>query len=120
MKRENFNFQVKMEGRKKAIASFSNVNRLNVLNAEVIRLGLIEIVTTRNTEVIFDLSGINFIDSSIVDTFNLLSRMARRFNSVVMLAYVNSELQEMLELIKVHSVFNLRILNEDALKKEAA
>ncbi len=113
MKREDLNFHVEMEGRKKAIASFSNTTHLNILNTEIIRLGLIDIVTMRNTEVIFDLSGINVIDCSIVDTLNLLSRLAKRFNSLLLLSHVSPELQEMLDLIKVYSVFDIRILKEE-------
>ncbi|HBH48340.1 MAG TPA: hypothetical protein DDX98_06855 [Bacteroidales bacterium] len=108
MKRDNQNFLVVKNNKSKARASFRNVNRLTVLNSEAIRLGLIDIATKRNAELEIDLRGIKFIDSSIIDTFNLLSRMAGRYNSRVVLTNVSNEVSELIELVKMHAVFDIK------------
>ena len=120
MKRASENILEIRIGKKKAVASFRNTNRLNILNAEAIRLGLIDIVTNRNSETEVDLTGINFIDSSIIDTLNLLGRMAKRFNSSFFLTHINNELMELIELVKMHTVFDIRIKKEKDESRYAA
>ena len=116
MKRESQNFLIVRNNNNRTKASFRNVNRLTVLNSEAIRLGLLDIVTIRNSELEIDLKGVKFIDSSVVDTFNLLSRMARRYNSRVLLSNVSAELSELIELVKLHSVFDIKhvFLNQES------
>jgi anti-anti-sigma factor len=108
MKRENQNFLVIQNNQEGTKASFRNVNRLTVLNSEAIRLGLLDIATRRNSELEIDLEGVKFIDSSIIDTLNLLSRMARRYNSRVILTNVSNEVRELITLVKMHSVFDIK------------
>lgn len=98
---------------KKAEASFRTTNKLTVLNSENIRLELLDIVTNRNTELELNLHGINFIDSSIIDTFNILYRMAKRFNSVVFMTHVSPDLMELIKLVRVHSVFDIRVVRAE-------
>lgn len=107
MKRESKQFLIIRNDKNKAEASFRNY-KLTVLNSEALRLGLLEIVTTRDSELEINLSGVKFIDSSIIDVFNILYRMAKRFNSKVYLSHVEEGLLELIELVKLHSVFDIR------------
>ena len=108
MKRESHNFLTIKHSKNGTKASFRKVNKLTVLNSEAIRLGLLDIATKRNSELEIDLNGVKFIDSSIIDTFNLLSRMAKRYHSKVILTNVTQELSELIELVKLHSVFDIK------------
>ncbi len=107
MKRDSKQFLIIRNEKNKTVASFRNY-KLTVLNSEAIRLGLLDIVTIRDSELEINLSGVKFIDSSIFDVFNLLSRMGKRFNSRVYLSNVGVELLELIELVKLHSVFDIK------------
>lgn len=120
MKRENNNFFLIRNNDKKVVVSFRNVQNLTVLNTEIIRLGLIDKVKSKNTEVEINLRGIKLIDSSVFDTFNLLSRLAKRFNSVMYLTHIGEELMELIDLVKYHAVFDIKIVKEDKLPRNAA
>ncbi len=108
MKGENNNFLYVRKSENKTVALFREMNQLTVPDSEAIRLKLIDIVTKRNSELEINLLGIKFIDSSIIDVFNLLYRMAKRFNSKVIITHVNEELMELIELVKIHAVFDIR------------
>jgi len=43
----------------------------------------------------------------MMDTLNLLSRMARRYGSRVILTHVTEEVWEFIQLVKLHSVFDI-------------
>ena len=120
MEQEGNTFFIVRNKDKKAVASFRDIQNLTALNSEDIRLGLLDIVTTKNREIEIDLSGIKLIDSSVFDTFNLLSRLAKRFHSFFYFTHVNKELMELIELVKSHAVFDIRILKEDNQPRNAA
>jgi anti-anti-sigma regulatory factor len=120
MKRDSNTFFIVRNKDKKAVASFRGTQNLTVLDSEDIRLGLLDIVTTKNCEIEVDLRGIKLIDSSVFDTFNLLSRLAKRFNSFFYFTHVNKELMELIELVRSHAVFDIRILKEDNQPRNAA
>ncbi len=87
--------------------SFRGVDRLTVHNSKGIREELLDMVTRRGTELEINLSEIRFIDSNMMDTLNLLSRMARRYGSRVILTHVTEEVWEFIQLVKLHSVFDI-------------
>jgi anti-anti-sigma factor len=120
MKREHSDFLIIEKETNGIKVAFREINKLTVLNAPSIKLGLIDIVTKRNTQLEIDLKGIKFIDSAIIDTLNLLSRMARRYNSRIILINVSDELSELLALVKMHAVFDIqRVLPEMDVKPVA-
>ena len=108
MKRENNRFLHIAKKGTMVVASFRNTKKLTVLNAEALKLGLLDVITNRNTVLEINLAGIKFIDSSIIDILNFLSRVAQRFNSKVILTHVEGELMELIELVKLHSIFDIR------------
>lgn len=117
MKQVENKFLVIRNENKKALASFRSVDKLTVLNSEAIRLGLLGIVTNKSSELEINLGGIRFMDSSVIDVFNILSRMAKRFGSRVKLTHVGHELMELIELVKLYSVFDIRtVLPEEPSK----
>lgn len=108
MKRESYNILAIENSQYKTKVSFRNIDRLTILDSEAIRLELIDLAVKKDTLLEIDLLGIRFIDSSIIDIFNLLSRMAHRYNSRVKLSNVSAELFELIELVKLHSVFDIK------------
>lgn len=120
MKRDTANILTIKNGKHRTKASFSNVDRLTILNSEAIRLGLIEIATKKDTLHEIDLKGVRFIDSSVIHVLNLLSRMAHRYNSNVILTNVSPELNELIELVKLHAVFDIKQINTTSDNKAAA
>ncbi|QQS49886.1 MAG: STAS domain-containing protein [Bacteroidota bacterium] len=89
------------------LVSFTGVDRLTVQNTIGIREILMDMVTKRGSELEIDLSAIRFIDSHMMDTLNLLSRMSRRYGSRVVLTHVTPEVWEFIQLVKLHSVFDI-------------
>jgi anti-anti-sigma regulatory factor len=120
MKREKNNFLAIRNGDKKAVVSFKNIHHLSAQSVGVVRKELINLVTTRNSEIVIDLSGIQMIDSLVFDVLNLLSRMARRYNSIIYLTRIDVELMEIIKLIQDYLVFDLKILKEGKESKSAA
>ena len=108
MKRVNQNILNVAKTKNGFKASFKNVSKLTVLNSEAMKLALLELATIRNSVLEIDISDINFIDSAIIDIFNLLSRMARRYSSTILLTNVSEEVIELVELVKAHSVFDIK------------
>ena len=95
---------------KKMEASFTATRRLTKENSFAIKQELMQCATHRNCELEINLSGILFIDNTVIDIFNLLSRMARRYDSRLFLSHVGGEVMEMINLIKKHSVFDIRVV----------
>lgn len=120
MKRDKQKFLFIKNNKNLTSASFNNVNRLTILNSEAIRLELIDIATQKNSVLDINLEGIRFVDSSIIDILNLLSRMAHRYNSKVVLSNVTDELFELIELVKMHSVFDIKQVKKSYLPRSVA
>lgn len=97
-----------------------NTNRLTQEHDEVLRIMLLDIATNRDTHIDINLNGICFIDSSIVDTLNLVSRVGRKFHSQIVLTHVGKELKEFIQLVKKHAVFDVLIVDETSGEKQAA
>jgi anti-anti-sigma regulatory factor len=66
------------------------------------------IITSKGTRLEIDLSGIHSISNEWIDTFNFLSRIARKYNSSVRLTGVEREVFEMIELIRQHYFFDIQ------------
>ncbi|MBN2818705.1 MAG: STAS domain-containing protein [Bacteroidales bacterium] len=105
MKKLNLNILRLSLNKSKARVSFNGVASLNLEQSEAIRSLLIDIVTTRQMVLEVDFQGVNFIDNSIVDALNLAARMSRKFQSRLYITNVGDALHELIQLIKVHSVF---------------
>lgn len=108
MKQGNFNFLTVKNKKKIAYVSFKRISKLSVLNCEILKHSLIDIVTMPGTVLEIDLSGIKFIDSSGFDLLNIVSRMARKYSSQVVLKNAGSEVMELIELVKKHAVLDIK------------
>lgn len=106
MKKENIINELQ-EGREVRM-SFRNHGNLGLLKHGFIQFGLKETVMKRGTRLIIDLTGVKFIDSDSFDTLNLLSRLARKYDSIIWLQGVEPEVMEMMRLVKKYSVFDIQ------------
>lgn len=68
------------------------------------------IITHPGTHLTLNLSGVDFIDSKAFDDLNHLSRVARNYNSVIILSQVESSVMELIELVKKYSVFDIKAI----------
>jgi ABC-type transporter Mla MlaB component len=119
MKPEYATILVKRRKDSRAKISFKNTLVLNEHYLTNIKNQIIDFALMQNMVIEIDLQGIRFIDNSIVDLFNLVSRVGRRRNSRIVLINVNRELIELLDLIKIYSVLDIREIIPET-KMEAA
>ena len=108
MKPGNINFLIVRHSKRRVNVSFENSRKLNVLNKEEIRRYLIDIISKPDTNLELDLEKVEFIDSSIFETLNLVSRIGRLYGSYITLINVNKDLMELIDLVKQFSVFDIK------------
>jgi len=120
MKRESDKFLMLTRHNSEIRASFNHVTRLTVLDIEAIRLELLDEVSKKGVTLEIDLSNIEFVDSAVIDVFNLLSRLALRYQSLVKLVHVTEELMELITLVRHHAVFDIRYINNLYLSRSVA
>lgn len=80
----------------------------SMMSAQVLRNFIKGIITTPNTQLEIDLSGIHTIDNEWFDTFNFLSRLARKYGSSITLTGVENDVMEIIELIRKYYFFDIR------------
>jgi len=111
---------IKRKRDSRASISFRNTVFLTEVYLSNFKNQLFEILSTENTILEIDMRGIRLIDNSIIDALNLNSRLGRHRNSRIILINVSRELQELLNLIKIHSVLDIReIIPEKSTMKAA-
>ena len=81
---------------------------ISMMSAQVLRNFIKGLITTRNTHLEIDLSGIHSIDNEWFDTFNFLSRLARKYGSSITLVGVESDVMEIIDLIRKYYFFDIR------------
>ncbi len=120
MERGHINFLIVKNGRRKVNVSFSRAHKLNVLNSKVIKSYLLNIVSHPGTSLIIDLKGIDFIDSEAFDTLNVVSRIAKSYNSEITLINVSDDILELIDLVRTYSVFDIKNIKSSNRKKIVA
>ena len=105
--KEKDDILIERRGVREIHVSFRNHGNLTLLKYDYIRFALKELITSYGTKLIIDLTGVKFIDSTAFDTLNLLSRLGRKYNSSITLTGVESEVMEMIRLVKKYSVFDI-------------
>lgn len=98
---------IKQKGCNEVIVSFRNHGSLALLKHGYIRFTLKELVMQKNKRLIIDLTGVKFIDDQGFDMLNLLSRLGKKYHSVIHLTGVEPEVMEIIKLLKKYSVFDI-------------
>lgn len=89
------------------LATFYNISKLNVLNSKDIEVELLPIVSQLDSKLTLDFTGIKFIDSSGFETLLSLYKVAKANNSDLILKNLSDELLELVNLVKLETVFQL-------------
>ena len=89
------------------VVSLKDSQRLNALIAEPVKVQLLEYFTKPNTNLVFDLQGISFIDSSGFGVFLSIMKAANNNYGQFKICNVNSEVLELFKLLQLHHVFEL-------------
>ena len=98
---------IKLEKKDKTdIISFS-VNKINALNIDEIREGIIKAFDNSNAKVIIDLKGVEYIDSSGFGCFLSVMKAARNNYGVLKFANPEPRVSELFETLNLHTVFQI-------------
>lgn len=95
------------QSEKSYLASFNNISKLNILNFKDIELQLLPLVSQSDSTLILDFAGMKFIDSSGFETLLSLHKVAKTNNSNLKLKNLSDELIELVNLVKLDTVFQL-------------
>jgi anti-anti-sigma factor len=91
----------------KFIVSLFHVNKFNTLFSELIKEQLNDLVSVPGRHVIFNLSGIRFIDSSGFSTLKLAAEISQARGSHFQLCNVGDEVKELLSETDVYNAFEI-------------
>ena len=98
---------IKIEKKDKIdIISFS-VNKINALNIDEIREGIIKVFDNSNSKVIIDLKGVEYIDSSGFGCFLSVMKAARNNYGVLKFANPEPRVMELFQTLHLHTVFQI-------------
>ena len=89
------------------VVSLKDSQRFNALIAEPVKVQLLEYFTKPNTNLVFDLQGISFIDSSGFGVFLSIMKAANNNYGQFKICNVNSEVLELFKLLQLHHVFEI-------------
>ncbi|MBN1949796.1 MAG: anti-sigma factor antagonist [Bacteroidales bacterium] len=93
---------------REVIVSFRNHGTLGLLKHGFIQFTLKEVIQEKGSRLIMDITGVKLIDSDSIDILNLLSRLGRKYDSVIWLRGVEPEVLELLALAKKYAVFDIQ------------
>ncbi len=88
--------------------SGSKAAEMSLSNLEATRLYLKNLLTRKGIMLEIDLAGIHSINNEWIDTFNYLSRIARKYDSSIRLVGVEAEVLEMIDLIRQYYFFDIK------------
>jgi anti-anti-sigma factor len=91
---------------KVAVFSFENVERINIKNANRIKIKVLRsIVNPKINSIIINLKGLEFIDTYGITVLVTLRKFARRKYKKFLLSNVSQEFHEIIELSKIKNDF---------------
>ncbi|MDX2432378.1 MAG: STAS domain-containing protein [Bacteroides sp.] len=89
------------------VVSLSETNRLNSLISDTVKEQLLEYYLKPNVDLIFNLQGISFIDSSGFGIFLSALKAASNNYGQFKICNVNPEVMELFKLLQLHHVFEI-------------
>ena len=98
---------IKIEKKDKIdIISFT-VNKINALNIDEIREGILKVFDNSNSKVIIDLKGVEYIDSSGFGCFLSVMKAARNNYGILKFANAEPRVNELFETLHLQTVFQI-------------
>lgn len=97
------------------VVSFSNDNKLNVTVTQKIKAEVIKLIRP-NSKIVLNLSGINYIDSTGFGMLLSILRHCKNTNSQLKLCNILPEVMELVKLLQLQNVFDIRNGIDDCIK----
>ncbi|MCK4630122.1 MAG: STAS domain-containing protein [Bacteroidales bacterium] len=88
------------------IVSFFEINRLNTTISKIIEKQLVQLLNENGAELLLDLKGIKFIDTSGFNTLHKLHEISNKYNSRLFLTNVSLEVKELFRLLELEDAFS--------------
>ena len=89
------------------VVRLKDSERLNALIAEPVKVKLLEFFNKPNTNLIFDLQGITFIDSTGFGVLLSTMKAANNNYGQFKICNVNADVMELFKLLQLHHVFEI-------------
>ena len=89
------------------VVSFFEINRLNTTISRIIEKQLIQLLNENGTELVINLQGIKFIDTSGFNTLHKLNDIANEYNSHLSLTNLSQEVKELFRLLELEEAFTV-------------
>ncbi len=90
------------------IASFIESDRLNITIADKVKQQLNDLFKIKKSKVILDLENVQFIDSSGFAVLISALKVSRKSESKFVICNINNEVMELVELMKLDSIFDIQ------------
>lgn len=88
------------------IISFS-VDKINALNIDEIRAGILKVLDNSNSRVIINLQGVEYIDSSGFGCFLTVMKTARNNYCILKFAHPEPKVKELFEMLHLNTIFQI-------------
>ena len=89
------------------VVRLKDSNRLNSMITEAVKEALLKFFNKPNTNLVFNLEGITFIDSSGFGVFLSAMKAANNNYGQFKICQVNSDVMELFKLLQLHHVFEI-------------
>jgi len=95
---------------------FDNLQKLNVLVSEQIKITLQKLFEKPNAKVLINMEGIYFIDSSGFASFLTISKAAFNGNGQIIFCNISESALDLFKVLQLHTVFNIINDRDEAVK----
>jgi len=89
------------------ILSFENVSKLNILIAQSLKEEIAQYLSKSGKNIVLDLQGIDYIDSSGFGALLSILRNAKNNNSTFKICSISPDVMELVKLLQLHNVFEI-------------
>ena len=101
---------------KATVVSFSGINKLNVTATQKVKSDIISIISS-NGHLVLDLDNIIYVDSTGFGMMLSLLRHCKNNNTELSLCNIGVEVMELIKLLQLQNIFDIRENVEQCLKK---
>ncbi len=98
------------------VVRLKDTQRLNAMITEPVKVSLLDFFSKPNTNLVFDLQGITFIDSSGFDVLGRITDLAVSSGSTFSLCNISDDVQELILLMEMEGKFRYCTLKDNAEK----
>lgn len=97
------------------VVKFDNINRFNALITEPVKEELKGLFSKQGTNLVLNLEGIKFIDSSGFGVFLSIMKTAANSHGHFKICNIGKEVMELFKLLQLHNVFEIYDNQNDCL-----